>query len=587
MNHIKKFYGLAFIVMLLGGLAGCKKDLLNVTPKNQLSDATVFGTESNADIFLNNVYTDLPHLNNETELLDQFSDNSYVGAEWFDARQMIYTGAIAPNSMPVGPWGMWRWARGTNSNNDGAGNYEFIRACNLFIQKVTASNFSADFKKEKLAEARFLRAFFYQYLYIAYGGVPIITDVLNNNTQGDEIYRPRNTSAETVKFITDELTAAAADLPLTADQYGRATKGAALTLKAWVQLYAASPLHNSGATDAVGDASKWAQAAATYKQVMDLGVYNLLNDFGAIWLPASNNSSESIFAMQMTSAQNGGGRREGLYGPVVVHGAVETWGNFEPTQELVDDFAMDNGKAISESGSGYNPQKPYVNREKRFYQSIIYDGAPWQGDTIYTRVGIGSPNEIDLNSTRGDITNTGYYARKTLDESIKGNDNLNCSCGLQNYMFFRYAEVLLGYAEAQNEAVGPDASVLDAVNKVRTRGGNLPTVQATYGGVSQQQMRQIIHRERRVEFAFEDKRWWDVLRWKIASKVLNGPTHGMLITKKNGVWNYDPTAVVVNKQWNDKMYFMPVPQVAIDKNPKMKAQNGGPDNWVSGQNPGY
>lgn len=587
MNYIKKFYGLALIAVLLSALAGCKKDLLSVTPKNQLSDATVFGTESNADIFLNNVYTDLPHLNNETELLDQFSDNSYVGAEWFDARQMIYTGAIAPNNMPVGPWGMWRWARGTNSNNDGAGNYEFIRACNLFIQKVTASNFSADFKKQKLAEARFLRAFFYQYLYIAYGGVPIITDVLNNTTQGDEIYRPRNTSAETVKFITDELTAAAADLPLTTSEYGRATKGAALTLKAWVQLYDASPLHNSGTADAVGDAGKWAQAAAAYKQVIDLGVYSLLNDFGAVWLPASNNSPESIFAMQMTGAQNGGGRREGLYGPVVVHGAVETWGNFEPTQELVDEFSMDNGKAINEPGSGYNPQNPYVKREKRFYQSIVYDGAPWQGDTIYTRVGIGSPNEIDLNSTRGDISNTGYYARKTLDESIKGNDNLNCSCGLENYMFFRYAEVLLGYAEAQNEAVGPDASVLDAVNKVRTRGGNLPTVQATYGNVSQRQMRQIIHRERRVEFAFEDKRWWDVLRWKIASKVLNGPTHGMLITKKNGVWNYDPTAVVVTKQWNDKMYFMPVPQVAIDKNPKMKAQNGGPDNWVNGQNPGY
>jgi len=587
MINTNKIYCYGIAVLLLLGLSSCKKNLLDVTPKDRLSDQTVFESEGNADIFLNNIYTDLPHLNNETELLDQFSDNSYVGAEWFDARQMIYTGAVSPNSMPVGPWGMWRWARGTNSNNDGAGNYEFIRACNLFIQKVTASNFSADYKKKRLAEARFLRAFFYQYLYTAYGGVPIITDVLNNTTQGDAIYRPRNTADETEKFITDELTAIAPDLPLSTPDFGRATRGAALTLKAWVELYAASPLHNSGAANAIGDAAKWAQAAATYKQVMNLGIYGLLDDFGAVWLPANNNSKESIFAMQMTNAQNGGGRREGLYGPVVVHGAVETWGNFEPTQELVDDFSMDNGKAITEPGSGYAPQNPYAHREKRFYQSIVYDGAPWQGDTIYTRVGIGSPNEIDLNSTRGDITNTGYYARKTLDESIRGNDNLNCSCGLQNYMFFRYAEVLLGYAEAQNEAVGPDATVLDAVNQVRTRGGNLPTVQATYGAVSQAQMRQIIHRERRVEFAFEDKRWWDVLRWKIASTVLNGPAHGMLITKKNGAWNYDPTAVVVNKQWNDKMYFMPLPQPVIDKNPKIKAQNGGPDHWVNGQNPGY
>lgn len=587
MNFINTYKGYILVVLLLINLTGCKRDMLDVVSKSQLSDATVFSSESNADIFLNNIYTNVPNPNNETQALDQYTDNSYVGAEWFDARQKIYTGALAPNNMPVGPWAMWRWGRGTNSSNDGPGRYEHIRSCNLFIQKITESNFSADYKKLRIAEARFLRAFFYQYLYIAYGGVPIITDVLDNNTQGDNIYKPRNTAEETVRFITDELTDIAGDLPLKPAQYGRATRGAALTVKAWVELYAASPLHNSGSAGVVGNAGKWAKAAASYKEVIDLGIYSLLPDFGTVWSPANNNSNESIFALQMTNAQNGGGRREGLFGPVVVNGAVQTWGNFSPTQELVDDFSMANGKAIDEAGSGYDPQQPYVGREKRFYQTIIYDGALWQGDTIRTRVGIGSPNEIDLNSTKGDISNTGYYARKTLDESVKGNDNLNCSCGLANYIFFRYAEVLLGYAEAQNEAVGPDASVLAAVNMVRTRGNNLPTVEASYGSVNQQQMRQIIQRERRVEFAFEDKRWWDVLRWKIAGRVLNGPTHGMLITKKNGVWNYDPTAIVVNKQWNDKMYLMPIPQAAIDKNPKMSAQNGGPDNWVNGQNPGY
>jgi hypothetical protein len=160
-------------------------------------------------------------------------------------------------------------------------------------------------------------------------------------------------------------------------------------------------------------------------------------------------------------------------------------------------------------------------------------------------------------------------------------------------MFFRYAEVLLSFAEAENEVNGPTPDVLAAVNKVRTRSNNLPTVEATYGAVSQDKMREIIHRERRVELAFEDKRWWDVLRWKIADKmadgtpgVLNRPEAGMVITSNNGTLVYTRTNVS-NRLFLPKMYSMPIPQYVLDRNYKIRQQSGGKDGWINGQNPGY
>jgi starch-binding outer membrane protein, SusD/RagB family len=555
--NTNRIFALLGFVMLIA--TSCTPDL-EVEPRDRVTDASVWTDPINADLFLNDIYYQLPRMNNETQHLDQFTDNSYVGAEWMWGKTTIYPGAVSPTNVPNGPWDMWKWDV----------RYKSIRKCNIFIENVNASQkLTETYKKGRLAEARFLRALNYHWLWLAYGGVPIITDVLNNQTQGDEIFRERNTDEETFQFITSELAAIAEDLPESwgDKDHGRPTKGAVLTLKGWVELYAASPLRNPS-----NELSKWATAAATNKAVMELGIYNLLPDFGNIWLPAYNNSTEIIFDYPVSTSLDGGGRREGLYGPAFVNGIQEAWANYAPTQELVDDFAMDNGKTIDDPTSGYDPQDPYKNREKRFYQTILYDGAPWQGDTIWTRVGVGSQNEIDLGS-KSDVSNTGYYARKTLDESIKGQDNLNNANGGANYKFFRYAEVLLNYAEAQNEAVGPDASVHDAVNEVRNRSA-LPDLPA---GLSQDEMRKAIHRERRVEFAFEDKRWWDILRWKIANGpdgVLDKPAHGMYIEKVGDTWTYTPVKVV-DKVFPDRMYLMPIPQDARDRNTKLT------------QNPGY
>lgn len=571
-------------VCLAGSLAllSACEDWLEIEPKDRFGDTTVWGSEENADMFLNDIYNQLPHLNNETQNLDQYSDNSYVGAEWMNSRTTIYTGALSPTSWIPGPWDMWKWGR--QNNDDAKGQYERIRSCNLFITKVTESDFSAEYKKERLAEVRFLRAWFYHYLWMAYGGVPIITEVLDNNVSTD-IFYPRETAQKTFEFIDKELDEIKDDLPprRSGSDLGRASKGAILTLKGWVELFHASELRNPGK-----DKKRWEAAAATLKDVIDLQVYHLQPTILDLWTEATNNNDEVIFDFQM-SKQNGG-RREGLFGPVFVKGVQSSWGNMQPTQELVDDYCMANGLPITDPASGYNKNNPYKNREKRFYQSILYDGSMWQGEEIITRVGVGSPNEIDTSSD-SDVTNTGYYTRKTIDESVNGADNLQMSNGMANYIFFRYADVLLMYAEASLEA-GDKPTAIEYLDMVRTRGDNMPSIGDTYPqGITENQLREIIRRDRRIELAFEDKRWWDILRWKICdgeNGVMNKPIGGMKIedTNGDGVWEYNYHEVG-KRTFLPRMYYQPIPQYVIDKNPVIREQNGGEDGWVNGQNPGY
>jgi hypothetical protein len=434
-----------------------------------------------------------------------------------------------------------------------------------------------------VAEVKFLRAFFYSILYRNYGGVPLISVPLDNQ-DGSDIFTPRATLDATLAFIEADCDAAAGVLPLrqTGANLGRATKGAALALKAEVQLFAASPLVNT-----TNDAAKWAKAAATNKAIMDLNVYNLFTTSGAPiisttgsgttstafrdqFLAVNNWNPETIFARSYALPSKPH-RREGFLGPVIVKGGQQSWGGLSPTQNLIDDYQMDNGKPITDPTSGYDPQHPYLHRESRFEQSIVYDGSYWQGDVFMSR--IGGNNQIDLSSS-SDISNTGYNARKTLDEAILGQTSLNSATNISNYQYWRFAEVLLSYAEAQNEAVGPDQSVYDAVNRVRAR-VLLPNVPP---GTSREQMRTIIRRERRLEFAFEDKRWYDIRRWDITVKgpaVLNSPTFGMRITGSGSNLVYDPTALVFQNRFSQHMNWLPIPQGIINSNPKLT------------QNPGY
>jgi len=619
MRSNKFLFGIAFVALLLGTFS-CEDYLNEPANKGQISDDTQWASEGNADIFLNALYGQLNNMNNTPDYLDNYTDDNDGGIYW---RSYVWKqGIVSPSQNNGTP--MVENNQGAHNNfTDWTVTFQRIRRCNLFIQKVTENakgTFTAAWAAKRIDEVRFLRAYWYAMLWQHVGGLPIITTVLDNS-DGSDIYYARNTFEETSKFITDELEAVivsnklAVKYSLGNADAGRATLGAALMVKAWVQLYGASEAFNSGTSPtgvadpdnlihfAAASNTRWADAAASFKKFMDTYTqYNLFPEMDKLWRAANEYNSEVIWDRQNVGGNVGAGQSPlvAMYnqidqfgGPVNILGVYHTWGNYNPTQELVDAFRMANGLRITDAGSGYNSQAPYVGREPRFYQAIVHDQAVYRqdwmpkDDIIVTRMddcktcpqfnGSGSAktasNRIDFGTD--DLTNTAYYFKKKLNNLAPEGGGQNAN----NYIYYRFAEVLLGYAEAQNEAVGPDASVYAAVNRIRQRAStNLPALAA---GLTQAQMRQEIRDQRRIELCFEAKRFYDIIRWKIAKTVMNLPLHGMKIyntvpATNAGVWKYEPVELTQTSHvFHDFMYMNPVPQNVMNNNTKLK------------QNPGY
>jgi hypothetical protein len=573
------------------GLLSCDKNLDNEV-KTSFDDKTQWQSESYADIFLNDVYDQLPDMYSQPENLDNFTDDNDAG--FYYNSWKYKDGNLDPASANYTLFGGGATGVQTISRYNWPALYTSIRKCNTFIQQVTAhkNNYSSDWFNKRIDEARFNRAFHYSILFLYWGGVPIIT-VPQVRTDTASLYVKRSTYAETLDFIVKSLDTILANKYL-AVKYnkgnpdaGRATLGAALMLKAYLQLVAASPTFNSatypGGADPYkiagfgnADPARWATAAASFKKFIDdwggTGKpYNLFPEDSTLWYEDNEYNAEVIWDRQYVSNVKGS-NYEQYGGPVYVLGSYYTWGNYNPTQELVDQFFMANGKPITDPASGYDPQKPYVGRESRFYKWIVYDGAPYKldwmpaQDTIYTRIDKVRPslNQIDFAST--DVSNTAYYFRKKLNPKNRPSTGLSGA----NYIYFRYAEVLLGYAEAQNEAVGPDASVYNAMNAIRAR-VNLPALPPS---LSQSQMRDAIRQERRVELCFENKRFEDIIRWRIADQVLTVDLHGMKIENtipgnNSGVWTYTPVGLNHPHAFKMKQYLHPVPQSALAQNYKL------------------
>lgn len=557
MITIKKISRYAGLVLLSCILFSCKKSFLEITPTNQLSAESIFADQAGGDVFLNDIYNNLPDEEGGNyyvyDPFENYGDNAVSGFHWTMSWVLGVTKSYGPAVYNPGLYNHTYPAMPFMYDHM----YANIRKCNLFIEKVNEnpSHFPDAWRVKRLAEARFLRAFYYHFAWMAYGGVPIVTEVLNRQEQGDSIFKPRNTYQETYQFIDDELAAVANDLP-NIQGGGRATKGAALALKGWVELFN----------------HQYAAAAATNKQIMDLGTYSLFSDYNTQFMAGNNNNNESIFAYQHFPSTKPN-LRSSYFGP---KGSYGGWGQSQPTQSLIDDYVMKNGLPISDPASGYDSQRPYDNRELRFDESIIHHGSVFAGTTFDMTKGA----EFALDPGKED--NTGYFRRKGIDESLAGNFAQDGS----NYNFFRYAEVLLSYAEAKIEAGQIDQDVINAIDKVRVRGG-IPTLMDTYHRtLSQDEMRTVVRRERRVELAFENKRYWDLIRWRAAITLLNQPAYGVEITEDNGKLTLTRT-VAHTSEFLGRNYLFPIYQGWIDANPQIKAQNGGPDGWANGQNPGY
>ena len=547
---------LIIIAIVCISAASCNDKVLDVTPTDQLTDASVFSTPENAGLFLNDIYNSLnpgpwssvftllpTEISNDP--LDNYSDNSVSGP---------LAGIPSYQSFANGSYG----ATVPMFDKQWQNMYANIRKCNLFITKVTPATFDATIKKSYIAQARFLRSYYYKSLIDMYGGVPLILKALDQATDGDAIFYPRSTYDECVTFIEKECEDIQADLPLTVsgNNIGRATKGAALALEGEEELYA----------------GKWQNAAATNLKIMNLGAgYDLFSDYAGIFYSANDDNKEVIFDIQYAPIIKGTSR-DSYWGPVQVTDGTG-YGAVNPTQDLVDAYEFLDGKTEAEGSAMFDSANPYNNRDKRFAASIIYDGCTWRNGVIYTRAGIPNNRNAFDPSGAGGSTRSGYFLRKLLDPAIvPGSANIGTHTGGANVIIWRYAEVLLNYAEAKNEASGPDQTIYDALNKVRARGGlpNLP------GGLSQDALRQRIRRERRIEMAFEGKRLFDLWRWRIADQVFSKPLMAMKITGTGSALTYQKVNIgggqIIFKP--AKNYLMPIPQTVIAQNPKITQNQG-------------
>ena len=447
--------------------------------------------------------------------------------------------------------------------------YEGIRAANFFLDYVAdgkgmallelnrnlitdAAGYARDVASLNyyIAEAHIARAYYYAELVKMYGGVPIVEQT-QSQAGGQKV--SRSTYDQCVEYIVSEIDNWKGKLAenWTADntREGRFTLGAALAIKARVLLYAASPLHNPS-----GDWDKWNRAARAAADIIDLGAYSLDGDYGAYFRGGNSLSSpESIYVVRRGTSNT---MEQNNY-PIATSGGKS---GVCPTENLVSAYEW-MGPA--------DPADPYANRDPRLAASVVVNGSSWNGRVIAQAAGE-SDDMAAANASR-----TGYYLKKFLTDEL----NLTQGATAQhNWVAYRYAEVLLNYAEAVNEAYGPSTvpagfpmSAMDALKMVRNRAsGSLPAVNAA----TVDSFRMAVKHERQVELAFEDHRYWDLLRWRDAITVLNRPVQGVKITRSGNQYSYS-VVNVAGRAFQERNYYLPFLRSEIENADGTLEQNAG------------
>ena len=525
----------------------------------------MYKTYSNIQRMLTNIYGYLPN----KDIADVGSAMRECGSD--DAE-------YADPDAGVQRFGNGNWSA-LNTVDDKWSLYNGIRSANEFLESmetVDLSMYKYDTNYQRWLDhlahypyqARVLRAMFFFELARRYGDIPMPLTMLTAEEANEIEKTPFD---EVIAFIVNECTESAAHLPDTYvgmlnDEIGRVTRGVALAVKAKALLYAASPLHNP-----TGDKSKWQKAAAAAKELMDLNLYRLD--------PAekANNyaSPEVIFAIMRSESQS----FERYNFPVrFTEGQRTSIAGTYPTQNLVDAFQTAGGYDITLTSNGWQTadpdfdlSKPYEGRDPRFARTILANGMSFKDATIETFVG-----GRDYSATRSDLgTMTGYYLRRYIQETTSFTPE-NTVTNKHQWIVFRYAETLLTYAEAMNEYLGnPTAtegnfslSARDALNLVRANAG-MPEVRVS----SQSDFREAVRREWRVEFAFEDHRFWDVRRWDIGAAT-QGQIDGVEITRTGNQFSYK-RITVENRTWSARQNLFPIPQSELFCNPNLNPQNTG------------
>lgn len=525
------FVQFALLIIVLG-LAGCSKDFLNQQPLAQLSEATFWNSSSDALLALTGIYQssdvgDASYTNDDLILGSDTDDSGYKNA----AIGLIYSGYfVASDAQVVGAV----WTRA----------YRTIFRVNYFLENIDKVDMDASLKAQYVAEARFIRAYEYFYMSVLYGGVPLVTKTL---TIAEANSQTRNSLQEIQDFAISECTAAAADLPAIRPdgEKGRILKGAALGIAGRLLMIQ----------------KKWTEAAAVYKQIIDLSAYIIDPRYKEIFEEAGENSKEILLSVNCVASLYGNTHNQRNYHPDFYGGYQED----NIYQGLIDAYECTDGLPISQSPL-YDPQHPFEHRDPRLYATVFLPGYTVFRGKLFPA----DPASTQIATLKGA---TGYGWKKFVTEGFAGD---NGSSG-DDIILMRYAEVLLGYLEStleSGEAI--TQPLLDAtINKVRGRAAvNMPAVTEA----DPDKLRELLRNEYRVEFATERLiRYMSIRRWGIYHQVINTVFYGMKLTDdpanytdynvaKTGPYaghliSLDKTGTV-KQGWD----LIPIPQSEIDIN---------------------
>ena len=616
-------YSLAFIALIVVTTLSCDKGFLNTQPLDKISSEATWSDGPLSEAFIFNVYSYLGYGGFEEQAMASYTDE----AMFTHAGRNINTFTEGNESPSNLAW--------FSSTYEWGNMYLAIRQANVAISRLPTATFTNQPLKDRLlGEAKFLRAYYYSQLMRNYGGIPLIDKPFGLN---EEYAVPRNTFEETIKFITKDLDDAITLLDGKGETKGRASKIAALALKSRVLLYAASDLHDAAKVTTVsaglaspllaypagGQAARYAAAKAAAKAVLDAGTGYKLNltapasakdgqaNYTAIAMGGGSGAADPSAAVELLLQRSAtalytqednwplGGLHYGINnGPNGYH----NWAGNTPIQQMVDDYEMMDGSKFDWSKPEHATE-PYVNRDPRFYASVLYDGANWkprpsdvigldpvsQVQTGYYDDGKGNLiNGIDTRESAIENWNgsrSHYYTRKFIDPNPALPDNQS-NAQVVPWPFLRYTEAVLNYVEACIKT-GDEAEAKAWLNKIRFRAG-MPAV--TDSGTD---LWNRYVNERRVELAYEEHRFFDVRRWLIAPQTVGRgiktinivaklkPGKTALSPYRYDKSTYDYTYKVVDntenetRKWNDKMYYRPFGRDEISRNAKLS------------QNPGY
>ncbi len=502
------------VTPLLLLFVSCDDDFLERAPLDTPSLETFWETEDHAEMWVNNLYTGLEGADNS--IFEAFSDNAW-GRAGSGANQ------IAQGSFTT-----------VDSHVEQFWNYRYIRLGLEFFEYVDQIQDISQSKVDELSgQVLFMIAYQYYRMITLYRDVPLITSPLEISNSDV----PKNSHDEVLEYILDQLDEAIDLLPLEwpDSENGRITKGAAMALKARVLLYN----------------ERWSEAAQAAKEVMDLGIYELHPNYGELFLRDFNNQTEEVILAHQYAESVGTHPGQGIvrrYAPVYLGG----FALILPTNELQQSFQMSDGSAF-DWNNPVHASNPFSNRDPRFYHTFMWQGRDYNGVAVdYT----GSEFRFAFTYIN--------YVKYVADLQDRFWDTW------VNWIIFRYADILLMYAEATNEATGPDDSVYDAIDLIRDR-ADMPLIdRVAYS--DQASLREFIRNERRVELAGEGLRYFDIIRWRIAEDVLNreiksmdlddwvelpkdGDGNSLLPVKNVQTRTFDPA----------KHYVWPIPQDAIDR----------------------